>query len=92
MKEKYYVFVNSLDGEVFYIGSNWRTKSQNWWMDKKPGHHSGAWANYVKKRYNQVECKIIDFFEYADECYEAKNRLIKQYQAEGKNIMIDEKG
>lgn len=76
-EKKFYVFAHKLDGKVFYYGTNLVMKGKNWWKNTKPDYHGAYWNDIVGNRFNEVECVIVEYFEFADEAWFAKLRLMK---------------
>lgn len=75
---KYYVYEHLLDGEVFYVGKG----SGNRYLQMGYARNR-YWNNFVGDRINDVEKRIVKYFENEDDAYIYEEELIYKYKKKG---------
>ena len=82
---KYYIYTHTLNGVVFYIGSNWKLGKPDRAYVIRSGQRTKKWNDYVNKNGGRenVEIEIIERFDDRLECLKREYELIDLYHKKG---------
>lgn len=77
MEKKYYVYTHSINGKVFYVGSNYR--AGNPYIAYEKSGRSKKWYEIVNENNENYDIEIIQYFDTSTEAINYERQLIRYY-------------
>ena len=82
---KYYIYTHSINGVIFYVGSNWMRANKNRAYEISRRDRTLSWNDYVDSNggKEKVEIKIIETLNDKKECLKRELEIIEELQRKG---------